>query len=185
MQAALTAAVLLTTSRAILAFFLSAAIRHARSPRQRRAVQLAAAALVLVMVALTAYNLVMNPMRPWRARVVDAPSPRLLAAASSLETLGSHPLLGSGPGSLPGRRGGEPFDAHLTPLNVAATLGLPALAALVLLVAALWRERARPTDRTTWGLLAALALDGLGQDVEDFRHVWIALGLADAGRRKD
>ena len=32
-------------------------------------------------------------------------------------------------------------------------------------------------------MLAALALDGLGQDVEDFRHVWVALGLADAGRR--
>jgi hypothetical protein len=29
-------------------------------------------------------------------------------------------------------------------------------------------------------MLAGLALDGLGQDVEDFRHVWIALGLLDA-----
>ena len=26
------------------------------------------------------------------------------------------------------------------------------------------------------------ALDALGQDVEDFRHVWVALGLADASR---
>jgi hypothetical protein len=32
-------------------------------------------------------------------------------------------------------------------------------------------------------MLAGLGLDGLGQDVEDFRHVWVALGLADAGRR--
>jgi hypothetical protein len=31
-------------------------------------------------------------------------------------------------------------------------------------------------------MLAGLGLDGLGQDVEDFRHVWIALGLADADR---
>ena len=42
--------------------------------------------------------------------------------------------------------------------------------------------RARPTDLATWGMLAGLGLDGLGQDVEDFRHVWVALGLADDGR---
>jgi hypothetical protein len=29
-------------------------------------------------------------------------------------------------------------------------------------------------------MLAGLGLDGLGQDIEDFRHVWVALGLADA-----
>jgi len=34
-------------------------------------------------------------------------------------------------------------------------------------------------------MLAGLALDGLGQDIEDFRHVWIALGLADAARARD
>ena len=184
-QAALAAAVLLTASRAILAFALAAAIRHATTPRRRRFAQLAAAVLVVATVALSAHNLVLNPLRPWQARVVDVPSPRLMAAVTSLETLGHHPLVGTGPGGLPGLRGRKPFQAHLTPLNVAATLGLPALGALLLLVAALWRERERPTDRTTWGLLGALALDGLGQDVEDFRHVWIALGLADAGRRRD
>jgi hypothetical protein len=184
-QAALGVAVLLTTSRAILAFALSAAIRHATTPRRRQLVRLAAAALVLAMVWLSAYNLVLSPSRPWQARVVDTPSPRRLAVASAVDTLAARPLFGSGPGNLPARRGREPFDAHLTPLNVAATLGLPALAALVLLVATLWRQRSRPTDRVSWGLLAALALDGLGQDVEDFRHVWIALGQADAGRRTE
>jgi hypothetical protein len=184
-QAALTAAVLLTTSRAILAFALSAAIRHAATPGRRRFAKALAAVLVVAMAALTLVNLVMNPARPWEARVLDSPSPRLEAAATSLDTLARHPWFGSGPGSLPGLRGRLPFDAHFTPLNVAATLGLPALGALVLLAVALWRARTRPTDRTTWGLVAALALDGLGQDVEDFRHLWIALGLADAGRRED
>ncbi len=184
-QSALIVAVLLTTSRAILAFGLSAAIRHAATPWRRRFAQALAAALVVAVVALTAFNLVMNPARPWEARIVDTPSPRLQSELTSLETLARRPWLGSGPGSLPGLRGATPFDAHLTPLNVAATLGLPALGALVLLVVALWRARRRPTERTTWGLLAAIALDGLGQDVEDFRHVWIALGLADAERRAE
>jgi hypothetical protein len=33
-------------------------------------------------------------------------------------------------------------------------------------------------------MLAGIGLDGLGQDAEDFRHVWVALGLADASRRE-
>ncbi len=51
------------------------------------------------------------------------------------------------------------------------------------MVFCLWRARARPTDLALWGMLAGIGLDGLGQDVEDFRHVWVALGLADAARR--
>ena len=74
------------------------------------------------------------------------------------------------------------FDAHLTPLNIAATLGLPALLGFLLVPIALWRARRRPTDRALWGMLAGLALDGLGQDVEDFRHVFVAFGLVDAER---
>jgi hypothetical protein len=182
-QAALATTVVLTTSRAILGFALAAAIRGATTPERRRIVGALAAVLVLAMLGLTVANLTFYPLRPWDVRVLPGPSPRLEAAATSLDTLAAHPLVGTGPGTSPGRRGGRPFDAHLTPLNVAATLGLPALAGLALAVLALWRARARPTDLATWGMLAGLGTDGLGQDVEDFRHVWVALGLADAGRR--
>jgi hypothetical protein len=78
---------------------------------------------------------------------------------------------------------GLPFRAHFTPLNVAATMGLPALAALVFLVVVLWRERRRPTPIATWSGLAGLAIDGLAQDIEHFRHVWVMVGLADADRK--
>lgn len=182
LQAALGVTVLLTASRAILAFALSLATRHATTPAKRRLAQAVAAAAVLAIAALTACNVLLDPARPWAARLSPEPSSRLEAATTSLATLERHPVFGTGPGRSPGWRGTMPFDAHLTPLNVAATLGLPALAGLALLVAALWRARARPTDLVTWGLLAGLAVDGLGQDVEDFRHVWVALGLADAGR---
>ena len=184
-QAALGVTVVLTTSRAILAFVLAAAIRGATSPGRRRVAGALAAVLVLAMLGLTAANLTLYPLRPWDVRVLPGPSPRLETATVSFETLKAHPLVGAGPGTSPGRNGSRPFDAHLTPLNVAATLGLPALAGLVLAVVALWRGRSRPTDLATWGMLAGLGLDGLGQDVEDFRHVWVALGLADAGRRNE
>lgn len=184
-QAALAVTVVLTTSRAILAFALAAAIRGARSPSRRRLMGVLAVVLVVVMLGLTVVNLTFYPLRPWDVRVLPGPSSRLEAALTSLATLAAHPLLGTGPGTSPGHRGGLPFDAHLTPLNVAATLGLPALAGLVLVVLALWRGRSRPTDLATWGMLAGLGLDGLGQDVEDFRHVWVALGLADAGREEE
>ncbi len=179
---ALALTVVLTTSRAILAFGLAAAIRGASTPARRRFAWGLAAALVLAMIGLTLTNPTFQPLRPWEITWRAEPSVRLQSATTSLETLGAHPLTGSGLGSSPGRRGSLAFDAHLTPLNVAATLGLPALAGLAFAVFCLWRGRARPTDLATWGMLAGLGLDGLGQDVEDFRHVWVALGLADAGR---
>jgi hypothetical protein len=184
-RVALAVTVLLTTSRAILAFALAAAVRGATTPARRRFAGALAAVLVIAMLGLTVTNVTFAPLRPWELRVLPGPSPRLEAAATSLQTLAAHPLLGTGPGTSPGRRGHQPFDAHLTPLNVAATLGLPALLGLAFAVFALWRERSRPTDLATWGMLAGLGLDGLGQDVEDFRHVWVALGFADAGRRDE
>ena len=181
-QAALAVAVVLTTSRAILAFVLAAVFRRATTPPRRRAAWALAAALVAAMIALTLFNLTLYPLRPWDVRMLPGPSPRLEAAVTAFQTLLARPLFGAGPGTSPGLRGLLPFDAHFTPLNVAATLGLPALVGLALVVFALWRGRARPTDLATWGMLAGLGLDGLGQDVEDFRHVWVALGLADASR---
>ncbi len=180
--AALAVTVVLTTSRAILAFALAAAIRHATTAPRRRLAWVLAAVLVAAMAGFTLVNLTFQPLRPWDVRLRDGPSVRLTSATTSFATLARHPVFGSGLGSSPGKRGSLAFDAHLTPLNVAATLGLPALAGLGFAVFCLWRARARPTDLATWGMLAGLALDGLGQDVEDFRHVWVALGLADAGR---
>jgi hypothetical protein len=184
-QAALTLAVVLTVSRAILAFAFAAAIRHATTPRRRTLAKALAVVLLVAMVGLTLVNVTFSPLRPWDYEIREGPSPRLEAATTSFETLAEHPLLGTGPGTSPGRRGPLAFDAHLTPLNVAATLGLPALLGLLLVPLALWRQRRRPTDLALWGMLAGLALDGLGQDVEDFRHVWVALGLADAEREDD
>ena len=184
-EVALAVTVLLTTSRAILAFALAAVIRGATSPARRRFAWALAGLLVVAMLGLTVANLAVYPLRPWDVRVLATPSPRLEAATTSLETLAAHPLVGTGPGTSPGRRGNQPFDAHLTPLNVAATLGLPALLGLAFAAFALWRARTRPTDLATWGMLAGLGLDGLGQDVEDFRHMWVALGFADAGRRDE
>ena len=181
-QAALAITVVLTTSRAILAFALAAAIRGATTPFRRRFAGALAAALLVAIAALTFVNVTFDPLRPWDPRLREGPSVRLQSVTTSFQTLLAHPVLGTGPGTSPGRRGSLPFDAHLTPLNLAATLGLPALGGLALAVLALWRSRSRPTDLATWGMLLGLALDGLGQDVEDFRHVWVALGLADAGR---
>jgi hypothetical protein len=134
------------------------------------------------MAGLAVVHVSFTPARPWEPQVLPGPSPRLQATTTSFETLTEHPLFGTGPGSSPGWTDGVSFDAHLSPLNIAATLGLPALLGFLLVPFALWRARRRPTDRALWGMLAGLGLDGLGQDVEDFRHVWVALGLVDAER---
>jgi len=179
---ALALTVLLTFSRTILALGLALLVRRADRPSRRRIAALYAGAAVAVVLALSAVNLSLDPTRPAEARLLEAPSSRAQAFATALATLKAHPGLGTGPGTSPARKDGLPFDAHCTPLNVAATLGLPALAGLAAVPLLLWRGRARPTDRATWGMLAGLALDALAEDVEDFRHLWIAFGLADAGR---
>jgi O-antigen ligase len=179
---ALLATVLLTFSRTILAFGLAVLVRWADTRNRRRMATLYAAAAVAAVLALSAFNLKIDPTRPLDARLLDAPGSRAQSFTTALAALKAHPWLGTGPGSSPARKDGVPFDAHCTPLNIAATLGLPALLGFALVPFALWRARATPTDRATWGMLAGLALDGLSQDVEDFRHLWIAFGLADAGR---
>lgn len=73
----------------------------------------------------------------------------------------------------------------MTPLNIAATMGLPALAAMVFLFVTLWRHRRRPIPIATWSGLAGLGIDALAQDIEHFRHVWVMIGLADADREPD
>jgi len=178
--AALWLTVALTFSRGMLAFGLAALIRGGRKPRRRLLAASYAAACLAVITSLTIWNLSFDPTRPLAAHFDRAPSSRRETVTSSFHALESHPLWGVGVGNLPGRRREIPFDAHLTPLNIAATMGLPALAAFVSLLLILWRRRSRPTDWALWSGLAGMALDGLASDIEDFRHVWVLFGLVDA-----
>jgi hypothetical protein len=178
--AALWLTVLLTFSRGILGFALAAAIRSPRLRRSRGLVYTLAAASLAVMISLTVWNVKVNPANPFDIQFDARPSSRRQAATSSLETLKAHPLTGSGPGTHPGSYRDAPFDAHSTPLNIAATLGLPALAGFTCLIVLLWRGRKRPTDFALWGGFAGLILDGLAQDTEDFRHLWVMFGVAAA-----
>jgi hypothetical protein len=178
--AALWVTVLLTFSRGILGFALAAAIRGARTPRRRVAAAACAAVCMGAVILMTLWRPTLNPARPLDFHLERAASSRYLGASSALATLVNHPLFGSGLGTSPGQYKGVPFDSHCTPINIAATLGLPALVAFSFLAASLWRRRTRPTDLAIWGGLAGLAVDGLAQDIEDFRHVWVLLGLAAA-----
>ncbi len=179
---AVTLTSLSTFSRGILALAIAALVRHALTPGRRFFAVIIAVLFGLFMAFLSWTNLALDPTRPWEARFLETPSPRRQGIVSSLATLRAHPLLGIGPGGTTGTSQGAPFDAHCTVLNVAASLGLPALAGLLLIPWGRWHERARPTDRATWGMLAGFALESLGHDIEDFRHVWVAFGLAAVGR---
>jgi hypothetical protein len=174
--------VVLTFSRTLLVLIVVAAIARADSRRRRRVAACVAALCACLLLSLTLVHLELDPTRPWTMRVAAGPGPRLEAALSALVTLRSRPLLGVGPATPPGLVHGQPFDAHFTPLNVAASLGLPGLVFFGAVWIILWRSRARPTDRALWGALIGMALDGLAQDIEDFRHVWLLFGLADAKR---
>jgi hypothetical protein len=187
-QIALSAVVLLTFSRGAIAFFMAMGMREAYRRLDMRRAGLVAAALAIaaiaVLGALTAGRLHLDPTRPSTITYeVPDPGNRRQALDTGLDTLADHPLTGKGPGTYVSLNRGAPFRAHFTPLNVAATMGLPALTALVFLVVVLWRERRRPTSIATWTGLLGLAVDGFAQDIEHFRHVWVMIGLADAERR--
>ena len=179
MQPILGLTVLLTFSRSIVTFALAAAIRRANTRWQRIAVGGAAVAILVLFISLTVGNLSLDPTSPAQARwETNRSSSRWEALETSFQTLVAHPFWGIGVGQKPGKRFGGQFDAHCTPLNIAATLGLPALIAFVSVFLFAWRERERPTNIAIWSGLAGIALDGLVEDVEDFRHLWVLIGLA-------
>jgi hypothetical protein len=169
-------AVLMTFSRTIVTFLLALFLRSRRA--QPRTALAAAALAAVIVLAPTVVHVRVDPLRPWALEVERGLSPRAEALVSSIVTFAKNPLTGIGPGRHPGTSGGAPFDAHSTIVNVAATLGLPGLAAFAAVVATLVRADRPATGDPLWALLAALGVDALATDVEDFRHVWIALGLA-------
>ena len=150
---------------------IRAAYRHSQSPRIRVAAAVGVAACLVVVPALSVGRLHLDPTRPETISYeVPDPHSRREALATLLHTLREHPLVGEGPGSLTGENMGVPFRAHLTLLNIAATMGLPALAAFTFLIVTLWRNRRWPTPVATWSGMAGLGVDALGQDVEHFRQ---------------
>jgi hypothetical protein len=182
-QTALGAMTLATLSRGLFGF-LAAAVVRAASLRRSRALAIAAVSVALLaMAALAVVPASPDPARPttWTKQVPD-PQSRYALLKSSLGRVRDHPLVGIGPGLLPARRPEQSHRravrVHFTPVNIAATVGIPALCALVFVVGWAWRNRYRPTEIAIWSGLLGLAIDGLGQDIEHFRHVWILLGLA-------
>jgi O-antigen ligase len=121
------------------------------------------------------------------------PGIRWRIAGSALAHAAAHPLLGVGPARAAAQAGWpsatDPvfdWDAHSTVLDVAATTGVPALLCLVALLALVLRSGWRAPREATQvallcGLLATL-FDAITVDVEDFRHLWLLLGLTSAQR---
>jgi hypothetical protein len=178
--------VVTTLSRPAIAFALAISIRGAHRRGTVRARRYAALCLAIggaLLAALSLAPLALDPVRP--ASSSAGANPRWTILKSSVHSIVEHPVLGSGPGALTGRWQGDRYRAHDTPVNIAAATGLPSLAAVIALVALLWRRRRRPTNVPLWSGLVALGIDGLTQDIEHFRHVWIALGMADADRAED
>ncbi len=188
-QAAQWLTVLLTFARGILGFALAVTIRQARTRRQHLGVMAFAALCVIVLGTLTIWNFSFDPSRPFALRLAPEESSRWQALTSSLVTLAAHPFVGSGTGTSPGLYRGMPFDAHCTPLNIAATMGLPALVAFGAIFFLLWRQRRQAIhqafDLALWSGLAGLVLDALTQDIEDFRHLWVLIGALDAGSTRE
>ena len=182
----------LTLSRTALALAWGVVLLRVR---RRGAAVVSAVIAALGLAALVAVVFRYDPVLPdvglqWSA----APGLRLRIAESALDTFAHHPLFGVGPASHAAWLGDwpragappRPWDAHLTPLDLLAVLGAPGLALFALFVGlalrAGWRQRpSDPVRRLVLVAAAATLFDGLSLDLEDFRHVWLLLGLVAAG----
>jgi hypothetical protein len=168
-----TLALTLTRSAIALVF----AVVLARAPRRLRPIACAlCAAAAIASMYLDVHGRAEAGIR-WRI------------AASAASRAAAHPIAGAGPASRAALAGwpsaADPplaWDAHCAPLDVAATLGLPGLALFLAAVALALRRslRARRDDLQHALLIgvAALLFDGMTNDIADFRHLWLLLGVA-------
>jgi hypothetical protein len=137
-------------------------------------------ATIAVMLTVSWLDIRLDPTRPWDMAIGSGTGTRWIHLNDALASVASHPF-GVGPGRPPTFNG---WDAHFTPINIAAILGKPAAVAFVLLFAiALVRalRAARDGDATMRGVAAALVLfsfDALARDIEDQRALWVLIGLA-------
>ena len=164
---------LLSASRTILAALVGVALL--KKPRGGRWLVGALSLAAVISVVADVHELWWGPGIRWRIM------------ASALRMALAHPLLGVGPGQHAAFTGWPsasdaalPWNAHSTPLDVAATLGIPALLALGALVVSALRK---PGDAFLKVALWATLFDALTIDVERFRHVWLFLGLITAASR--
>jgi hypothetical protein len=116
----------------------------------------------------------------------SGPGIRWRIALSAVRTIAQHPLFGVGPAALPATAGwpgpNDPplaWAAHCTPLDIAARVGLPALLAFAVLV---WQLRGRGVLAAALG---AMLFDALTLDVENFRHLWLLMGLVAGARPRE
>lgn len=177
--ALLTVTLALTLTRTLLAVPVGVLVWGALS-RQRRWQALVGCALLLV-TSLASVRLEVHG--------TAEPGIRWRIAASALSNIRARPLFGNGPAARAAdadwpHEGDTPmeWDAHDTPLDVAATRGLPALLFYGLAIGLLVR-RARSRERTPLQLallavLAATLFDSLTIDIEDARHAWLLFALA-------
>jgi hypothetical protein len=176
-QGCLAVTVLLTFSRGALVFVAAWLFRHA--PRTRKLVVLGTLAALAV---LTLANVRVGVVPPSFAVSSDE-SLRLQALRTAWGAFTQHPILGTGPGTSPGIVETYPYDAHCTPLQVVATLGVLGFAAFLAVTAASLRGARGAADGAMIVTIVALFVDGLAQDVDDFRHVWVGLGLVPVSGR--
>lgn len=196
----LTVGLLATGSRGALVGFvagLAVALRvrppTAFGPRRL----LAAAAGGMGLVVAVAWFLQHHPYLLLRLGRTGSADPnvehRLALWRAALDAVYSHPLLGIGYGQFTSYAGylrlWRAQVAHETYLSVAAELGLLGLLVFLWLLGAVigdsWRVRIAPgkgsrLGRICGGFVVATAVQGLFNNVDQFRSLWIAFGVVSA-----
>jgi O-antigen ligase len=120
------------------------------------------------------YDVRLDPLHWWEIQVINGDGIRWIIWQDALETIRISPLFGIGPGH-PVANG---WWAHNTWLNLWAGLGLlPLFTFAVLFLQSTIKALRLPLMGVTCALAVGL-IDSFSVDIEDFRHVWLLMGLA-------
>lgn len=173
-----------TMSRALLAVAFGTLLLGRRAGPAWKGV--GTALLLGLAVASVRYEWVLPTPAP------GAPAFRWTLLHAGAAKVAENPLFGVGPGHPVLVAAGYPrpespgtaWSAHCTPVDLAATTGLPALLAFLALAYLACAERVSRSRRDVYAVLrvavAALLFDSLTLDAHRFRHFWLAFGLCAA-----
>ena len=170
-------ALLLSASFAVyLAIFAVMAYFLLKRPRISVAIVLGILPIMVIGSTTNVLGAILNLLDPAQ-RADRSAADRGQIWATALQVIPQHLMIGIGPGQFSAQKyvpGGSGLETHNDYLGTLVETGIPGLILVITLFVILWRKGATATR----SMIILMAITGTFHNVLDFRHYWIALGIA-------
>jgi O-antigen ligase len=147
-----------------------------KRPRILAAIALGILPIIVIGSTTNVLGAVLNLLDPAQ-RADRSAADRGQIWATALQFIPQHLVIGIGPGQFAAQQyvpGGLGLETHNDYLGTLVETGIPGLILVITLFVILWRKGASATH----SMIILIAITGTFHNVLDFRHYWIALGIA-------